>query len=144
MTLSMRRWSRSGKSGSARTAERFSERKPRGAKFLCSSLFFLRVRLGVKLESFSCPSGTDSCGADRPGVETPGYGRESQRDSRSIVPLVPALEAIASLAFYGDGFGDLEEGSGGVRQVCVFAIDEAQLAFQLQFAHRDADQFTAR
>jgi len=52
-----------------------------------------------------------------------------------------ALEAVAAFAFAGYSFGDFQEGAGGVRQVGVFAVDEAQFAFQLKFADRDADQF---
>ncbi len=57
--------------------------------------------------------------------------------------LVFALEAVAAFAFQGHGFGYFQECAGGVRQVRVFAVDEAKLSLQLQFAHRDSYQFSS-
>ena len=54
-----------------------------------------------------------------------------------------ALEAVAAFALQGDRFRHFQEGAGGVGEVGVFAVDEAQLALQLQFANWDADEFSA-
>jgi hypothetical protein len=57
--------------------------------------------------------------------------------------LMFTLEPVASLALKGDGFRDFEKGAGRVRQVGILAIDEAQLAFQLQFPNGDAYELPA-
>jgi hypothetical protein len=45
--------------------------------------------------------------------------------------LILPLETVAAFAVEGHGFGYFQEGAGGVREVRAFAVDDAQLAFQL-------------
>src|SRR6266487_4396447 len=53
------------------------------------------------------------------------------------------LETIMSAALPGKLFGDFEEGASSVRKCGLLPVDEAQLALEVQFAHRNADQLSA-
>jgi hypothetical protein len=58
--------------------------------------------------------------------------------------LTLALETVAAFALARHGFHYFEQRARSVGKVSVFAVDEAQLPFQLQLANRDADQFSPR
>ena len=103
----MRRWHRSAKIRSAPTAEVSSNIFTKEQSSLCSFL------------SWAGPF------IQKQNLFNRG-GREAKQEE-----LVFTLETVATFALEGHGFGYFQKCPRGVRQVCVFAVDEPQFAFQL-------------
>src|ERR1700687_2358743 len=116
----MRRWRRSVKSGCAPTAELDTIGFTKEQSSLCS--FFASVlNREPKQKTLTAEDAEDSQRAPR-------------------LTLILVLETVTSSALHSHGFGHFQKCRRGVRQIRVFAIDQAQFALQLQFTHRDSDQ----
>lgn len=77
------------------------------------------------------------------GPATAGEAPALHSVHRCRLRLVFAVEAVAAFPFNRQGFDNFKKCAGSMGEIRIFAVDEAELAFELQFPHRDADEFAA-